>query len=94
MTARARRWFDWWFRDRHGRVVIAQPPNLTLWVWIVATAVRVLLDPTGAIGTAVRVVGVAALLAWALDEIVRGVNPWRRLLGVVVFAGQVAALVT
>lgn len=94
MRAPARRWLDWWFRDHRGRVVIAQPPNFTLWVWIVATAVRVALDPAGATGTAVRVVGVAALTAWALDEIVRGVNPWRRLLGALVFAGQVAVLVT
>ncbi len=94
MTAPARRWFDWWFRDCRGRVVVAQPPNLTLWIWIAATVIRVVVDPTGTIGTAVRVVGVVALLAWALDEIVRGVNPWRRLLGVLVFAGQVAALVT
>ncbi len=94
MTTPARRWFDWWFHDRRGRVVVAQPPNLTLWIWIVATVVRVLIDPAGTIGTVVRVVGVVALLVWALDEIVRGVNPWRRLLGALVFAGQVAALVT
>lgn len=94
MTAPARRWFDWWFRDRHGRVVVAQTPNLTLWIWIAATAVRVGLDPSGAPGATVRVIGVTALLAWALDEIVRGVNPWRRLLGTLVLAGQVAALVT
>lgn len=95
MTRKARRTFDWWFRDRRtGRIVVAQPPNLALWVWIAATAVRVALDPAGTLGSAVRVVGVAALLAWALDEIVRGVNPWRRLLGALVFAGQVAVLVT
>lgn len=94
MTSKEHRTFDWWFRDRHGRVVIAQRPNLTLWMWIVATAVRVALHPAGTLGAAVRVVGVAALLAWALDEIVRGVNPWRRLLGALVFAGQVVVLVT
>ena len=33
--------------------------------------------------TALRVVGLAALGWWAVDEVVRGVNPWRRLLGVV-----------
>lgn len=95
MTARARRWFDWWLRDRRtGRIVVAQPPNLTLWLWIAAVLVRAVFDPAGTLGTAVRVVGVVALLAWALDEVVRGVNPWRRLLGALVIAGQVAVLVT
>lgn len=88
-----RRGFDWWFRDRRGRVVVAQPPNLTLWVWIGATAVRLLFDPSGTLGTTVRVVAVIALLAWALDEIVRGVNPWRRLLGALVFAAQITVVV-
>jgi len=30
---------------------------------------------------------------WALDEVVRGASPFRRTLGVVIFATQVAALV-
>jgi len=31
---------------------------------------------------------------WALDELVRGVNPWRRILGGGVLVWQVAELVT
>ena len=44
--------------------------------------------------TVLRVVALAALGWWAVDEVVRGVNPWRRLLGVagcgVVIAGAIA----
>jgi hypothetical protein len=41
------------------------------------------------VGTAVEVTGTAALVIWAVDEIVRGVNPWRRMLGAVVLAATV-----
>lgn len=44
------------------------------------------------VGLALRVVATVALSWWAVDEIVRGVNPWRRLLGTVVFAGLVVSL--
>jgi len=44
--------------------------------------------------TVLRVVALAALGWWAVDEVVRGVNPWRRLLGVAgcgfVIAGAIA----
>jgi hypothetical protein len=33
------------------------------------------------VGTVVAVVATVALLVWSVDELVRGVNPWRRLLG-------------
>jgi hypothetical protein len=79
---------DWMLRDRRtGRIVIAQWPNTPLAVWLVASVVRAVLDPGGRWGTAVRVVAAIALGWWATDEILRGVNPWRRLLGTVVLAG-------
>jgi hypothetical protein len=34
-----------------------------------------------------------ALLVWALDEVVRGASPFRRTLGAVVLATQLASLV-
>jgi len=84
---------DWALRDRRtGRIVIAQWPNAALVVWIVAGAARAVLDPAGGWATALRVVATLALGWWAVDEIARGVNPWRRLLGAVVLAGLGAAL--
>jgi hypothetical protein len=41
----------------------------------------------------VTVVAECALAVWALDEIFRGVNPFRRMLGGVVLAGLVASLI-
>lgn len=78
---------DWLFRDRvHGGITIAQFPNWSLGLWIACTAVRILGHPKGTAGTVVEVTGTAALVVWAVDEIARGVNPWRRILGTVVLA--------
>jgi hypothetical protein len=85
---------DWVFRDRRtGRIVVAQRPNLPLVVWLVATVARAVLDPGGGWRTVIDVVGGVALGVWAVDEIARGVNPWRRGLGTVVLAGLVLSVV-
>jgi len=73
---------DWLFRDRRdGGITIAQMPNAPLIVFLVAVIVRRLFHPSGTAATAVDVVALVALAVWAVDEIVRGVNPWRRMLG-------------
>jgi hypothetical protein len=82
---------DWWLRDRNGRLVVAQWPNVALWVWIAAR----LLTWTGALAShrgALSGVARGALIVWALDELVRGVNPFRRVLGAVVVSVQLASL--
>jgi len=61
-------------------------------VWMAASVVLALSDPDGTWGLSLRVVATVALGWWAVDEVVRGVNPWRRLLGVVVFAGLLVSL--
>lgn len=76
---------QWWFRSRvDGRVVIGQPPNAALGVWIAAVLWRLVADPTGPQRSVLDGIGIGALLVWAIDEVVRGVNPWRRLLGAAV----------
>lgn len=76
---------DWLFRDRTtGRYVIAQAPNLSLGIFLVTAAVRWLVDPGGWLGTVVGAVALGSLVWWSVDELVRGVNPWRRILGATV----------
>jgi hypothetical protein len=88
-----KRAFDWLFRDRRtGEVVIAQLPNLPLVVFLVASVAKRLLDPSGAAGSALTVVAVVSLLWWAGDEVLRGVNPFRRILGSVVLVLTVGGL--
>jgi hypothetical protein len=76
----------WWVSDRAGRVVLAQPPNPALVAWLVSVAVgwTGLLDDRRQL--VLERVGQGALVAWALDEVVRGASPVRRLLGAVVLA--------
>ena len=88
-----RRAFEWMFRSRiDGRIVIAQAPNLSLWIFIVARVVGVFLDTGTTAATSAQVVGTVALVWWGVDELVRGVNPWRRVLGTTVLAVQLVAL--
>ena len=77
--------FNWLFRDRRtGAITIAQFPNLPLWIFIGAVGVRWVLDPDGILRTVVDAVGAIALGWWAADEVLRGVNPFRRMLGATV----------
>ena len=75
---------QWWIRDRRGRVVLAQPPNAAIVVWLAASTTRW----TGLVDEqhqdALVRVGQGALVVWALDELVRGASPARRLMGAVV----------
>ena len=84
--------FRWLFQDRETKkIVIAQWPNAPLWVALAAWAVRAIFHPSGPLGTIVLGVGAIALAIWAVDEIARGVCPWRRILGAGVLVGAVVA---
>jgi hypothetical protein len=86
--------FAWLFRSREsGRFTVAQWPNLALAVVIVCEGARWLLHVDGAVGQTLHVIGVAALVWWSVDEIIRGVNPFRRALGVVVLARLIIRIV-
>lgn len=87
------RLIDWLFRNRQtGQITIAQVPNVALLVFLAAWLARRLLEPAGDVDDALRAVAVGALLYWGGDELVRGVNPWRRFLGAAVLAAQLWAL--
>ena len=84
---------DWVFRNRRtGAITVGQFPNAALTVFVV-TAVGSLVVRHGWLRTALRLAEALSLAWWAVDEIVRGVNPWRRILGSVVLAGLVVAVV-
>lgn len=80
------------FRDRQtGRLSIVAWPNLPLWVWIATAVTRRLPAVDGQADVVLTRVGSGALVVWAVGEMWRGVNPWRRLLGFVVLLGVVFA---
>lgn len=82
VAARVRSWLDWVFRNRQtGRITVGQLPNLALWIFLGAVALRAFVPSDTGARDAVDGIGAAALAWWAADELLRGVNPWRRLLG-------------
>jgi len=91
-SAMLRRAVDWFFRDRTtGRIVIAQWPNLPLWLFGIAALAS--LAAAGSIwGSWAGILARLSLAWWGGDELLRGVNPWRRSVGAAVLIGLAAQL--
>jgi hypothetical protein len=75
-------WTKFW-RDRQGRIVIFQLPNIWLIAWVILTCIS-LLAPSHSTANTFWWLSSAALAIWALLEIGRGVNYFRRLLGLLI----------
>jgi hypothetical protein len=88
------RLLQWFFRNREtGAITIGQMPNTPLWIFIVGTALLWAWRPAGRIGVNLECLVKASLVVWAIDELVRGVNPWRRCLGAAVLVYEVFTFV-
>ncbi len=88
-TAHRRGVLDWLFRDRRtGGITIAQVPNAALLVWLGATVLGLLWSPRPGGYDVLRIVATTGLVVWAADEVLRGVNPFRRMLGAAVLVWQ------
>jgi hypothetical protein len=73
---------DWLFRSRKtGKFTAAQMPNGPLILFIGFRIAQALVSPHGTPHDVLRWLAIAALAWWGLDELLRGVNPFRRLLG-------------
>ena len=87
------RLFEWFFRNREtGAITIGQMPNTPLWIFLVGSVLLWVWQPTGRMGNNLECLVRASLVVWAIDEIARGVNPWRRCLGAAVLVYEVASL--
>ena len=75
-----------------GELVLFQAPNLPLWIYLFATAARLIFEPEGTPGTLLSFVTRVALVVWAVLEIVDGDSPFRRALGGTVLLGVVVSL--
>jgi hypothetical protein len=83
----------WLFVNRRrGGITVVQWPNVPLATYIVALVVPRVVHLHGHLQSAVRTIGVVALIIWSLDEVLRGVNPFRRWLGGVILGLTVAQL--
>jgi hypothetical protein len=74
--------FKRFFQNSDGDVVIIQPPNLLLSVWLVLSITNALFlhDKPAAI----PILATATLFAWTYNELRAGDSPFRRVLGAVV----------
>ncbi|MCW2570810.1 MAG: hypothetical protein JWO88_868 [Frankiales bacterium] len=85
--------WDWMFRSRAtGRITLYQAPNKRLAIWFVATVALRLGHPRGWLHEVLQILAVTALAVWATDEVLRGVNPFRRLIGAAVLAVLIAGV--
>jgi hypothetical protein len=75
-------WWDKFWKDRSGEVVVWQRPNVLLISWIVLTFISLFIE--GRAADVLWYVALAALAIWSLLEITRGVNYLRRTVGAVV----------
>ena len=73
---------DWLFRNREtGRITIVQMPNVPLIAFALFRLMELVFSPHGDARGLLHLVGTVALAWWAADELLRGVNPFRRVLG-------------
>ena len=70
----------------------AEWPDLVCAGWVVAVCVGWTWGYGADRSAPLAGVGQGAIVGWALDDLVRGASPFRRLLGVVVLAGQLVRL--
>ncbi|BAZ46084.1 hypothetical protein NIES4102_31120 [Chondrocystis sp. NIES-4102] len=80
--------FDKIFRDSEGNIVIAQPPNLPIILWGVASLLK-LVFTSGLVNVGLDLIAFGSLFTWAWLELFQGVNYFRRFLGFVVLVGFV-----
>ncbi len=78
-----RTWWDKFWKDKHGKLVIIQPANVPLIGWAAFTLLSKLLA-AGSLKTVSEFVAFICLVIWASLEAVRGASYFRRILGVVV----------
>jgi hypothetical protein len=82
----------WWVSNRDGQVALAQLPNPALAVWLVSVVVGWTSWLNGDRATTLTWLGRGALVVWAVDEVLRGSSPARRVLGAVVLTAQLVRL--
>lgn len=83
--------WDRTWKDHTGRVVLWQTPNVWLLVWAGFTTVSLFF--TAHTADVLSWIASVALIVWSLFEVFRGVNYFRRLLGLTVLVFAVASLI-
>ena len=83
-------WWDKFWKDKQGNVVVYQHPNILLIGWLVLTLASLFTD--GKLADNLWYGALVILAAWSLLEIVKGVNYLRKGLGLFVLLLVIAAV--
>ena len=84
---------DWLFRNRRtGALTVGQWPNLPLWLFAACSLAAWWEQADSSMASWLSLGADLALTWWALDELLRGVNPWRRILGAGTLLGLLALI--
>jgi hypothetical protein len=75
-------------RDKHGRIMVWQTPNLPLAGWLLCMIAARFIHP-GQIRTTLEFISTAALFTWAYLEITQGASYFRRTLGLLVLVSLI-----
>jgi hypothetical protein len=84
--------FDRLFKDGTGEIVIGQPPNLPILIWLSATLLKFAVK-NGQVKLGLDLLAFSSLLYWSFLEITQGVNYFRRDLGVVVLIALIISVI-
>jgi len=79
------------WRDHQGRVVIFQWPNAWLIAWAILAVIS--LAVSGRLADVCSWASHASLIVWAIIELTKGVNYFRRALGLVVLIFAILSLI-
>lgn len=83
MYSKRMKWYQKFWRNSNGEIVIFQPPNLPIIVWAVFNVIgRIVTD--GFIHHAATAISFAGLIIWAMLELLSGDTYFRRLLGLMI----------
>lgn len=86
-TSGVKKFINWLFINRETQnYTFGQKPNVSLIAFIISKAVELIVENESVTQIAAWA-SAGFILWWGADEIIRGVNPWRKILGsVVLFA--------
>lgn len=85
-----RDWWDKFWKDKQGNVVVYQHPNIPLIAWLLLALVSLFVSEK--LADLLWHISLAVLAVWALLELFKGVNYFRRVLGAIVLVMIILAV--
>jgi hypothetical protein len=90
MVNKSKNLLDKLLKDKNGRIVVWQSPNIPLAGWFIFMVAAKLLHD-GALKNGAQFLSTAFIFTWAFLEITKGDSYFRRLLGLVIFLMTILA---